>query len=60
MLNFMQPASSRNMLASSPVSAACRSSRMVEMTRREVSALFLRVLNTSVTVTDDECGLQES
>ena len=47
MLNFMQPTSSKNMLASSPFSAACRSSRMVEITRREVSALVSRNLNTS-------------
>ena len=47
-------------LASCPVSDPCRSSRMAEMTRREVSAFALRVLNTSAAVTESECGRQES
>ena len=36
------------------------SSRIAEMTRREVSAFALRVLNTSAAVTESECGRQES
>ena len=48
------------MLASCPVSDLCRSSRIAEMTRREVSVFALRVLNTSAAVTESECGRQES
>lgn len=53
-LSFIEPTSSRNMSASSPVRAACKSSRMVDMIRRELSAFDLRVLNTSAAVTDSE------
>lgn len=47
MLNFMEPTSSRNIAAFSPVKASWRSSRIVAATKREVSALDLRVLKTS-------------
>ena len=60
MLSFMELTSWRNMLASCPVSDPCRSSRIAETTRREVSAFALRVLNTSAAVTESECGRQES
>lgn len=59
-LSFMEPTSCKNTLASCPVSDACRSSRIVDMTRREVSAFALSVLNTSAAVTESECGRQES
>ena len=63
MLSFIEPTSCRNTLASSSpvvVRDPCRSSRIAEMTRREVSAFALRVLNTSAAVTESEWGRQES
>ena len=60
MLNFIEPTSSRKIEASSPVKASWRSSRIVAATKREVSALDLRVLKTSWAVTASEWGLHES
>ena len=55
---FMEPISSERI---SPLStAACRSETMSSVTRREVSAFVLSVLNTSAAVTGSLFSLQES
>lgn len=56
--NFIEPSSSERR---SPLSAAdCSSETMSSVTRRDVSAFVLSVLNTSAAVTGSLFSLQES